>query len=434
MSPGAPLPSSRALAETLGLARATVTIAYEQLAAEGYVQARQGACVRVASGVHGRRTPVQSEATRRESGSAVPPRPFAIGALDASLFPGLAWARTLARAWHDPRPMLGRADPLGLPALRVAIAQHLAQWRGLAADPGRIVITSGAAESIALVVRALLHAGDRVAVEDPGYLPLRSALARSGARVMPLRADHEGFDPAQLARRARVRAVLVTPSRQFPLGHAMPVARRLALLDWARRTGALVIEDDFDSEYRYRGAPLPALASLDAAARTIYLGSFSKVFSPAVRIGWMVLPDTAVAPIRTALTEIGTHASLVPQPALAEFITTGRLARHIRRTRRIFATRQAALLDAGERHFGGLLSLAAEPSGMHLLAGCAPALARRMDDLEAARRAAAAGITVAPLSAHASLRPRPQGLLLGFAGFTAEALDVGVRRLAQALS
>jgi GntR family transcriptional regulator/MocR family aminotransferase len=281
-------------------------------------------------------------------------------------------------------------------------------------------------------VRALLRAGDRVAVEDPGYLPARAALMRAGASAVPLRVDH-GFDPALLARRARVRAVLVTPSRQFPLGDAMPVARRLALLDWARRAGALVIEDDFDSEYRYRGAPLPALASLDAAGCTIYLGSFSKVFSASMRIGWMVLPDAALAPMRATLAESGTQASLVPQPALAEFVTSGRLARHIRRTRRIFAARQAALLAAGEQHFTGLLALQPAPSGMHLLAQFAPALARRMDDSEAARRATAAGVIAVPLSAHASLKPRPQGLLLGFAGFTPAALHDAARDLARAL-
>jgi GntR family transcriptional regulator/MocR family aminotransferase len=434
LGPGARLASSRALADALGIARATVTTAYEQLAAEGYVSARQGSSVRVARGLHAGMVPPRGDA--RSPAFAATSRsaqPFATGAVDASMFPRLAWSRALARAWRDPRPLLGRIDPFGAPILREAIAAHLAQWRGLGVGAERIVVTSGAVESITLLARALLKPGDRVAVEDPGYLPIRDALSDAGLAAVPVRVDAQGFDPERLLAHARVRAVLVTPSRQFPMGPAMPVARRLALLAWAARTGALVIEDDFDSEYRYRGAPLPALASLDAAGRTIYLGSFSKVLSGALRIGWMALPDAALAPMRALLARTGTHASLVPQPALAELIATGRLARHIRRTRRVFAARQAALLAAADRHFAGLLDVQADPSGMHLVARLAPQLARRMTDREAAGRAEAAGITAAPISAHSSLRAPPQGLLLGFAGFAPPVLEDAAQHLARAL-
>lgn len=432
LAPGAALPSSRALAEQLGIARATVTIAFEQLAAEGYVAARQGARVLVAEGLAHtalRRPPVPPPPRRAPDRG----RPFATGALDASLFPRSAWARALARAWRDPRLLSDRPDPLGHLPLRQAIAGHLAEWRGLAAGPEAIVITSGAAESIALLAQALLRPGAQVVVEDPGYLPLRAALSRAGLAVRPVRVDAEGLDPRKLGARRGVRAVLVTPSRQFPLGHAMPVARRLALLAWAAREGALVIEDDFDSEYRFRGAPLPALAGLDGAGRTAYLGSFSKVFSGTLRIGWVVLPAAAVAPVRALLAQGGTQASLVPQPALADFIATGRLARHIRRTRRLYAARQAALLEQAAESLAGLLEILPDPSGMHLVAQLAPALARRMDDAEAARRAAAAGIVAQPVSAYASLRPAPQGLLLGFAGFPPAELRQAVRDLAHAL-
>lgn len=435
VGPGVRLASSRALADALGIARATVTTAYEQLAAEGYVASRRGAGVHVAHGLA--TVPAlrpRGERSRLAAPAAAPPVPFATGAMDASLFPRLAWSRALARAWRHPHPLLGRADPFGFAPLREAIAGHLAAWRGLGVGPERIVVTSGAVESIMLLSRVLLGLGDRVAVEDPGYLPIRWALRDAGVAVVPVRIDAQGLDPARLRRPAALRAVLVTPSRQFPMGPAMPVARRLALLAWAERAGALVIEDDFDSEYRYRGAPLPALAALEGGGRTVYLGSFSKVLSGVLRIGWMVLPPSSVAPMRAALARSGTHASLVPQPALAELITSGRLARHIRRTRRIFALRQAALLAAAARHFDGLLEVGAEASGMHLAARLAPALARRMDDIEASRRAEAHGLTAAPLSAHASLGAPPQGLLLGFAGFAPAVLEDAARRLAAALS
>ena len=434
LRPGAALASSRALADALGIARASVTTAYEQLAAEGYVTARQGAAVRVAHGLPaGPRPRDTTPRPRPPAAVPEPARPFATGAVDAALFPRLAWSRALARAWRDPRALLGRPDPFGFPPLREAIAAHLAEWRGLVVPAARIVVTSGAVESILLLARALLRPGERVAVEDPGYLPVRTALGDAGLRVVPLRIDAQGFDPARLESRRSVRAVLVTPSRQFPMGPAMPVARRLALLAWAARTGALVIEDDFDSEYRYRGAPLPALAGLDGAGRTLYLGSFSKVLSGALRIGWMVLPESALAPMQALLARSGSGASLVPQPALADFIVSGRLARHVRRTRRAFAARQAALLGAAGRHFDGLLEVGADPSGMHLVARLAPPLGRRMDDSEASRRAAAAGITAVPLSAHCSLRSPPQGLLLGFAGFPPRLLEESAARLAEAL-
>lgn len=435
---GALLPSSRALAESLGIARSTVVVAIEQLAAEGFVSARQGFGVRVAGGVHpARARPEAPPARPPPAPRPGAPLPFAIGAVDAALFPRLAWSRALARAWRAPgpalAPMLGRIDPLGHWPLRQAIAAHMAEWRGVAADPAQIVITSGASESLGLLARALLAPGAAVAVEDPGHPPIRTALARAGARVVPLRVDAEGLDPARLAARRALRAVLVTPSRQFPMGCVMPVARRLALLDWAARNGALVIEDDFDSEFRYRGTPLPALASLDGGARTVYLGSFGKVLSPALRISWMVLPEGALAAIRAALAEAAPQASLVPQPALAGLIAEGQLARHIRRARRAFAARQAALVRAAAIHLDQLLEVAPDTAGMHLVARLSPPLARRMDDRAAARLAEAAGLSVVALSALARLRPAPQGLLLGFAGFPPAALEQAAARLGAAL-
>src|SRR5262249_19536013 len=265
--------------------------------------------------------------------------------------------------------------------------------------------------------RLLLDPGDRVWLEDPGYAGVREVLRASGATLVPVPVDDEGLSVEAGARKAPdARLVCVAPSHQYPLGTVVTLGRRLELLAWARWAGAWVIEDDYDSEFRYAGRPLAALQGLDEDGRVIYVGSFSKVLFPSLRLGYLVAPPGLVDAFIAARSTLDDHAAMTAQPALAAFIAEGHFAAHIRRARKLYAARQTALLAAADRHLQGSLDLSPASAGMHLIAGLAPRLAARMDDRLAASRAAAHGITVAPLSAFHMAAPRRQGLLLGYAG------------------
>ncbi|MGE0210716.1 MAG: PLP-dependent aminotransferase family protein [Parvibaculaceae bacterium] len=434
ISAGARLPSSRMLAEELGVSRVTVVTAFDQLAAEGYADARRGSGLYVAVDLPDQM--VERAAPPAASIAAAPqppsdPRPFQPTEPDLSLFPYPAWAKLLERTWRAPSPALvNHRDPMGWLPLREAIAEHIGAARGIACTPAQVAVTSGIAESIDLVARALLPADSSVLVEDPGYLLLRRAFVHAGMRVEAVDVDASGFDVGQAGQAA---AAAVTPSRQFPLGVTMPLPRRLQLLDWARRQDAIVIEDDYDSEYRYRGRPLPALMNLDREGRVVYLGSFSKVLSSSLRLAYAVVPEARVEALRNVLGKLGAKASLAPQPALAEFMASGQFAAHIRRMRRLYARRQEALLRAAETHLPRWLTVGPEAGGLHLIAEPTPALARRMDDTEASALAADAGVIAPALSLYYSGAPRRQGLLLGYAGFDEVALEEAARRLAEAL-
>ncbi|WP_138465938.1 PLP-dependent aminotransferase family protein [Poseidonocella sp. HB161398] len=426
---GRKLPASRVLAAELSVSRMTVTTAYDQLAAEGYLATRRGDGTYVAD--HLPHLVPAPKRPRPAPAPPVPPAPFHPGLPDQALFPHRAWARHLERAWTRPAPaLLARADPLGWAPLRQAIAAHLAAWRGLDCDAGQIVVTSGAWDAFDLLRGAALQAGARIAVEDPGWPTQQKLLQRGGLSPCPVRIDGEGLDPARLP--GGLAAAIVTPSRHYPTGTAMPLARRLALLGWAEAEGALVIEDDYDSEFRYQGQPLPSLAGLDGLGRTVYMGSFSKLLSPGLRIGYLVLPEALTGAARDHLEVTGARASLLPQPALAAFMESGEFATHLRRMRRVYARRQAHLL-ACLAPFEGLLSLSADPSGMHLMLPLGPDLAGRVPDREISARAAAEGMVLRALSAHARLPDAPEGLILGYAGFEEPRLGEAAEALGRIL-
>ncbi len=433
--PGAALPASRTLAAELSVSRATVQTALDQLAAEGFLEGRRGAGVFVAAelpeaGVAAAPPPLR----RAVPETPAPPRPFRLAIPDPALFPHRDWARRLERAWrHPPAALTGPPAPFGWPPLRAAIAAHLAAWRGLDAAPDSVVVTSGAAEAFRLIAAAGFAPGDEVILEAPGFGPTRAALLRAGLRLTDARADEQGLDvEAALAAAPRARGVVLSPARHYPTGATLPLARRLALLDWAARTGALIVEDDYDGEFRYRGQPLPALAALDRAGRTIYVGSFSKVLTPTLRLGLLAAPESLLPRLRAAMAETGPSASIVPQPALAGFIADGAFAQHLRRMRRAYARRQEALLAAIALHCDGLLEAAPDPAGMHLVARLSPTLG--LTDCEAAARAAAAGVEARALSSYwPEGREAPQALLLGYAGFDESALEEAAGRLGAAL-
>ncbi|MFN9336650.1 MAG: PLP-dependent aminotransferase family protein [Alphaproteobacteria bacterium] len=434
IAPGARLPSTRALAEEHGIARATAVLAVEQLAAEGFVTARRGSGLYASAALPaGNLQPIRPLGHAAPTPAAPPAlwQPFQIEATDPSLFPRQVLGRLLQRHWRlDAAGLLAPQDGFGLFALRAALAEHLRAWRGIAAEPAQIIITSGFFDGLDIIAAAAFKHSDAVLIEEPGFPPLRHALQRLGLRPIPGLADQAGLDPAPLDQ--ALRGVFMAPSRHYPLGGTLSLSRRLAFLDWAERAGAFLVEDDYDGEYRYAGAPLPALMSLDRAARVIYVGSFSKVLSRSMRLGYVVLPGPLVAPARVHLARRGLAASILPQAALAEFIAEGDFAAHIRRTRRVYGRRLAAMQEA-LTPLAPYLTPEPTHAGLHLVARLGPCLAGRITDQEIAAAAASEGLHLAPLSALYAGPPRIQGLLLGFAGFTEATIQAAMQRLGRVL-
>ncbi len=422
---GARLPASRMLAAELSVSRTTVQAAYDQLISEGYLYTRRGSGTFVAQNVSHLASP--SPRTTVDPQKVTPWRAFQTGLPDTSLMPHAQWARHLDRAWRKPDPgLLGRADPMGWYPLRRAIADHLSAWRHLNCDPDQIIITSSAWEALELICRALIGAGRTVAVEDPCWHKTRDVLSMTGLGVRPVRIDSDGLDPARIGPDAA--AVIVTPSRHYPTGGNIPMPRRSLLLAWAARNNGLIIEDDYDSEFRYQGAPLPSLSGLDGLRHSLYLGSFSKLISTALRIGYLVIPKHFIPKARTYLEQVGPRASLVPQPALASFMQNGEFAVHLRRMRRIYAQRQSHLItELGPVR--DLLDIQPDVAGMHLCLPLRPGFSAKTTDREIRDLARGAGVSVGALSEHCVLPEKPQALLLGYAAFDEQQLSHAASRL-----
>ncbi len=445
---GSRLPPSRHLAEELGVARQTVVLAYERLAAEGYVRARIGSGTFVATDLPDA-APLAAPAARETAaplsrrGALIAATPIstagpvaghsnllAPGVPATDLFPIAAWARATARVLRDlPSDSTGYPDMQGLGALRTAVAAHLAATRGLIADPAQIVITTGTQQALRVAAELLLDPGDPAWVEEPGYIAGRGALAAAGALLVPVPSDAEGIDVAAgIALAPAARLALVAPSHATPLGGALPIGRRLALLDWAARAGAWILEDDCDSEFRWEGKPLPPLASLDRSGRVIYCGTFSKTLAPALRLGFAVVPAPLTAAFVRARGLGDRGPGTLQQAVLADFIGEGRLGPHIRRMRTEYARRRAALLAALARHCPQADPVAA-PGGLHLVL-------RLADSVDAARvvvSARARGLAVSPLAAYFSGPPRMNGLVIGFATTPPALAADAARRLAAAI-
>jgi GntR family transcriptional regulator / MocR family aminotransferase len=454
LGPGARLPSTRVLATETGSGRNTVIAAYEQLVAEGYLEGRVGAGTRVAltlpesllqarpvtrvrGGTPGPRRALAERGRRlldawtRRRPPGGPARPFRTGYPAFDAFPTEVWARLVSRRWaRVSRQLLAYGDPAGYRPLREAIATYLREARAVRCDADQVVVLTGSQQGIEVIARVLLEPGEPVWVEDPGYAGAHDGLSGAGLRLVPVPVDAEGMDIGAIDRRAPVgRLVYVTPSHQYPLGVTMSLRRRLALVDWADRTGAWILEDDYDSEYRYAGPPLAALQGLDQAGRVLYLGTFSKVFSPGLRLAYCVAPPDLVEAVVAARFQSDRHPPSVNQAVLADFIGEGHFARHIRRTRALYAERQATLLEAVRRTLGGRLEVSPAAAGLHVLGW----LPQGGDDGAASRAAAGHGVEAAPLSAF-RIRPGGRGgLVLGYAGFTEREIRDGVHRLARAL-
>jgi GntR family transcriptional regulator/MocR family aminotransferase len=318
----------------------------------------------------------------------------------------------------------------GLPELREAIAAYLVASRGVACTADQVIVVAGSQQAVDLTARVLLDPGDAVWMEDPGWQGARSAFLAAGATTVPVPIDDDGLDlEAARRRHPGARLAHVTPSHQFPLGPTMGLVRRLQLLDWAASSGTWILEDDYDSEFRYAGAPLPALQGLDAAGSVIYTGTFSKVLFPALRLGYLVVPEALIEPFRAAHAVADRHNPSVDQAVLADFLAEGHFARHLRRVRAAYGERQQLMLDELRRSARDVLEAAPDPAGMHLVGWLPPGV----DDARMAGVAAGAGISAPPLSYYSIEAPRRGALMLGYTGAGPARIKFGIRRLAETL-
>jgi len=445
------LPSTRSLAAELGISRIPVLNAFEQLLAEGYFESRVGSGTFVARSLPDaffaplRRVqpaqpptrPARRAASRRAE--AIWKRklqpwfigrgPFNVGHPPTDTFPIDVWSRLVSRRSRD-RSLLRSPGALGLPALREAVADYLRQARAVRCEPDQIMIVGGSQQALDLCARVLLDAGTPAWVEEPGYFGAQRALELAGARLVPVPVDAEGLDvDAGIARCRMAHAIFVTPSHQFPLGVTMGASRRLRLLDWARRSGTWIVEDDYDSEYRYENLPIASLQGLDRDARVLYIGTFTKTLFISNRLGYIVLPRDLVERFVEVRRVMDSFSPVLQQAALADFLSEGHFARYMRRMRVVCGERRDALVEAIRSELGPAFPVLGDRAGTYLCV----MLPEGFRDLEVAERAAREGLWAAPLSGCYLGRAPKQGLMLGYGSTDAAETVAGVRRLASVL-
>jgi GntR family transcriptional regulator/MocR family aminotransferase len=449
LAPGTRLPSTRHLAGDLGVARSTVVLAFEQLRAEGYIQPFKGAatCVRrTLPDLHLRTVPAQSASpgTMRqpvisERGASMlasphrsvwtlgrPPRAFRAGVPAVDVFPVDIWGRILARRWsRTPSRHLAYGDPFGFQPLREAVAEYLRGARGVRCTASQVLIVSGSQQAIDLCGRVLLDPGDTVWLEDPGYHGARGAFTGAGANIAPVPVDEHGLIVSEGRRTAPdARLAFVTPSRQLPLGSTMSLERRLELLDWAADR-AWILEDDYDSEFRYATRPIAALQGLDDVGCVLYTGTFSKVMFPSMRLGYLVVPESLIEPFAAARHFTDYHSAYPDQAAMTDFMVDGHFERHIRRMRAIYQERQGILVDAARRELSQYLRVERADAGMTVIGWL-----QNLPDADVAQAAARAGIDLLPLSPFCIARSIPPAVLLGYSGVGEKDIREGVTNLA----
>lgn len=446
-APGARLPSTRALAAEWGISRTTVTAAYEQLAAEGYLETRQGARATVARGLSPEPAPSKSRtvsakprlsAYGRRVAALPSPAPhdtgrmiadFRYGDLAAADFPALVWKRAIGAAALRRPARLRYGDPAGSPELRAALQAYLWRARGLRCKPDQIVVVNGSQQGLDLCARLLLDPGERAILENPCYALARQAFLAAGAEPIPRAVDAHGMRTDGLP---AARLAYVTPSHQFPLGSVMSVSRRRELLAWAQRHRAYVVEDDYDGEYRFDIRPIPPMQTLDHAGRVIYLGTVSKTLSPTLRLGYLVVPEALRAVFHNAKRLTDRHTSTLEQDALASLIVSGTYERHVRRIRRKNGARRTALLTALSETLGDRATIAGADAGLHVVIWLNHVPRKREGELLAHANAANIGLyAVSPLYDARSSQPDRVGLVMGYAALDERGIAHGVRRMAE---
>ena len=459
---GTRLPATRRLAVELGVSRNTVMGAFLQLTAEGYVEGRVGSGSYVSSSLPDDLLRVSAErlageerdgdesgarysghllshrgkllastrtSTVRDRGLS---RAFRPGSPALDEFPYGLWKRLTSKTLgHAPEKLFGYGDAAGYRPLREAIADYAGTVRAVRCSWEQVIVTSGAQQALDLCARLLTDPGDAAWIEDPGYEGTRAALTAAGARLVPVPVDEEGLDVrAAIEKSPDARLACVTPSHQYPLGTTMSLSRRLALLEWAVHHGAWIIEDDYDSEFRYSGRPIEALQGLDNEGRVIYIGTFSKVLFPGLRLGYVIVPPELVDAFVNAREIVDRHPPGVQQATLAEFIVEGHFARHVRRMRTLYQRRQTVLVESVSKELSGLLTVRPAEGGMHLIGW----LEKGVDDAAASDASAAYGVEVPPLSLYAAQSPLRPGLLMGYAAVEERRILESVATLAKPLS
>jgi GntR family transcriptional regulator / MocR family aminotransferase len=436
------VPSTRELAATLGIARSTVTQAYEQLIAEGYLQTRRGSGTFVCSVLpekllHAkatrRGTSVVSEIRLSNYGDRLlddfqyPRKPTGIISFshwwpNQDTFPTATWRRLMLRHLRRASPEIFNyaQHAQGYEPLRQEIANYVARFRAVSCTPEQVIVVNGSQQGLDLCARLLFDVGDEIAVENPGYLGARRVFLAYGAKLKPVAVDAEGIVCNEIGKKAR--AVYVTPSHQFPTGIAMSLQRRLELIAWARERNAVIIEDDYDSEYRYSGAPLPALQGLAPDAPVIYCGTFSKVMFPGLRVGYLIVPTTLIAAFRRAKWLADRNTPMLEQAALADFLREGHLERHIRRMRRIYGSRREALIDSLHRYFGDKATVLGDAAGMHAFV--------RINDKSIVERALRNKVQLRTAQDYYLGSAPANEYIFGFAMLSERAIREGIKRIA----
>jgi GntR family transcriptional regulator / MocR family aminotransferase len=447
---GARLPGTRDLARQYGLSRGTIVSAFEVLKSEGYLRGTVGSGTYVSkilpeALLQVARAPSSEPSTQRKKKSSVSDygrrvklfssyvirrsRAFRPNVPALDLFPTTLWAQITARRFRraSMNLLLG-CDAMGYGPLRDAVANYLSTSRGVKCVSEQVAIVSGVQEALDLTTRLILNPGDRVCMEKPGYIGARLAFEAVGAKISDVGLDDEGM---KVSGRSLLgaRLVYVTPGHQFPLGITMSLSRRLELLEWARKSGALIFEDDYDSEYRYSGPPIPALQGFDRSGSVIFAGSFSKVLFPSLRLGYLVIPQDLIPFYAATISLTTRHAPLLEQAVLCDFITEGHFGRHLRRMREIYAERLSALLGAAREKLAGLLEISEIEAGLQTVGW----LREGIDGESAMRAAAARDVDVFPLSRYTRGKSAREGLQLGFAAVDAREIRRGVQDLAAAL-
>ncbi|MFP5238035.1 MAG: PLP-dependent aminotransferase family protein [Acidobacteriota bacterium] len=444
---GGRLPSTRDLADQLGISRTVVLLAYDQLLAEGFAEGRRG------SGTYVSRSLLRNSGKASRKSAAVrlsrfgraaceaaatlsfpdrlrgrPRYDFAFGRSDTSLFPFEAWRRILLRqAAQVHLHELDYGPAAGAQSLRDVICSHVRRSRAVVCEPSEVIVVNGAQQALDLIARVLVEPGEPVVIEEPHYQGTRQVLRAAGARLLAAQVDREGLDPASLPASAKL--AFVTPSHQFPTGAVLPLSRRLALLEWARQRNATIVENDYDGEFHYDGHPIESLQGLDAGERTIYVGTFSRTIFPSLRIGYLIVPKSLTAAFTTAKWLCDQHSATLEQNTLAEFIASGIYERHLRRVRRSNAARRAVLLEEIGQQLADRVEVTGGGSGAHIVLWPR----ERIREEQAIARAAALDVGIHGIS-HCYLGAPPRaGLILGYANLSEREIREGIRRLARVL-
>ena len=451
------LPASRLLARQLGVSRMTVVNAYEQLLAEGYLEGKIGAgtyvaaalpeeflqpqtgkipareltndCREIKFSAYGKRLQENyQKVLRMQTGTVFEAFELGIPAIDK--FPFDIWLKIVAKHHNGSKTeTFGYAEPGGYFPLREAIAKHLKAARGVNCETEQVIITNGAQQALDLIAKLFIETGDSVLIENPCYIGVKNSFRSAGANLIPVAIDKEGFELAAIDENPDASLIYVTPSHQFPLGVTMSLPRRLALLEKAEQKSMWIIEDDYDSEFRYSGRPIASLQGLDKNGRVFYVGTFSKTIFPGLRLGCLVVPKDLVDIFTAARAISDSHSPLIDQAVLAEFITDGHFARHLRRMRKIYQERQEVLVEEAKKELAGLLEIDRHNAGMHLIGW----LPEGANDRELAKTLVQAGIRVASVSIYSLTDLKRGGLILGYTAIDEERIRAAVRKLRDVL-